>query len=214
MATATRTCGRPISTLLRGPSGGPGGVFVHQQQVGAAVGARFQESAGSAIAASGPPHRGPGVSGCRRRRAVAGLPLRESQRVAEELGARTVAFPAMSTGVCRRPAEGAARIAVEAVRQASALAEEYRFVLFHERAYGHFRRAGEAIDLLIDRERLPGSSLFRAAGMSPCHQAAASRRCAFTVLNALEPATIRTRLPVSSEPPKAQPRRFCRSHHP
>ncbi len=43
---------------------------------------------------------------------------RESLRVADELGARTVAFPAISTGVYRWPMDDAARIAVETVRAA------------------------------------------------------------------------------------------------
>ncbi|MDT9698123.1 O-acetyl-ADP-ribose deacetylase [Streptomyces sp. P17] len=63
---------------------------------------------------------------------------RESLRVADELGARTVAFPAISTGVYRWPVEDAARIAVEAVRTAETSVEEVTFVLFDERAYGAF----------------------------------------------------------------------------
>lgn len=63
---------------------------------------------------------------------------RESLRVADELGARTVAFPAISTGVYRWPMEDAARIAVETVRAAETAVEEVRFVLFDERAYAAF----------------------------------------------------------------------------
>ncbi|MFF7022859.1 O-acetyl-ADP-ribose deacetylase [Streptomyces klenkii] len=63
---------------------------------------------------------------------------RESLRVADELGAKTVAFPAISTGVYRWPVEDAARIAVETVRQAETNVEEVRFVLFDERAYEAF----------------------------------------------------------------------------
>ncbi|MBD0841690.1 MULTISPECIES: O-acetyl-ADP-ribose deacetylase [unclassified Streptomyces] len=63
---------------------------------------------------------------------------RESLRVADELGARTVAFPAISTGVYRWPIEDAARIAVETVRAATTSVEEVRFVLFDERAYDAF----------------------------------------------------------------------------
>ncbi|MFF4754474.1 O-acetyl-ADP-ribose deacetylase [Streptomyces sp. NPDC002514] len=63
---------------------------------------------------------------------------RESLRVADALGARTVAFPAISTGVYRWPMEDAARIAVETVRAAETEVEEVRFVLFDERAYGAF----------------------------------------------------------------------------
>ncbi|WP_329544727.1 O-acetyl-ADP-ribose deacetylase [Streptomyces sp. NBC_01356] len=63
---------------------------------------------------------------------------RESLRVADELGARTVAFPAISTGVFRWPMEEAARVAVETVRDAETAVEEVRFVLFDERAYKAF----------------------------------------------------------------------------
>ncbi|WP_030242373.1 MULTISPECIES: O-acetyl-ADP-ribose deacetylase [unclassified Streptomyces] len=63
---------------------------------------------------------------------------RESLRIADELGARTVAFPAISTGVYRYPIEDAARIAVDAVRAAKTDVEEVRFVLFDERAYEAF----------------------------------------------------------------------------
>lgn len=63
---------------------------------------------------------------------------RESLRVADELGARTVAFPAISTGVYRWPMEDAARIAVATVRAAETGVEEVRFVLFDEAAYGAF----------------------------------------------------------------------------
>lgn len=68
---------------------------------------------------------------------------RESLRVADELGARTVAFPAISTGVYGWPIDDGARIAVETVRAAHTAVEEVRFVLFDERAYevfaGHVR---------------------------------------------------------------------------
>ncbi|MFJ8148115.1 O-acetyl-ADP-ribose deacetylase [Streptomyces sp. NPDC096094] len=63
---------------------------------------------------------------------------RESLRVADELGARTVAFPAISTGVYRWPMDDAARIAVTAVREADTEVEEVRFVLFDDRAHAAF----------------------------------------------------------------------------
>ncbi|MFD8225813.1 O-acetyl-ADP-ribose deacetylase [Streptomyces massasporeus] len=63
---------------------------------------------------------------------------RESLRVAAELGARTVAFPAISTGVYGWPLDDGARIAVETVRAADTPVEEVRFVLFDERAYEAF----------------------------------------------------------------------------
>ena len=63
---------------------------------------------------------------------------RESLRVADELGARTVAFPAISTGVYRWPLDDAARIAVETVRGTETSVTEARFVLFDARAYEAF----------------------------------------------------------------------------
>ncbi|GAB2330376.1 O-acetyl-ADP-ribose deacetylase [Streptomyces griseoincarnatus] len=66
---------------------------------------------------------------------------RESLRVAGELGARTVAFPAISTGVYRRPLDDAARIAVDTVRTTDTSVEEITFVLFDERAYEAFAAA-------------------------------------------------------------------------
>jgi O-acetyl-ADP-ribose deacetylase (regulator of RNase III) len=63
---------------------------------------------------------------------------RESLRVADELGARTVAFPAVSAGIYGWPMDDAARIAVETVRTTKTDVEEIRFVLFDERAYEAF----------------------------------------------------------------------------
>ncbi|MCV2463798.1 O-acetyl-ADP-ribose deacetylase [Streptomyces sp. ICN988] len=63
---------------------------------------------------------------------------RESLRVADELGARTVAFPAISTGVYRWPLDDAARIAVDTVGTAETSVTEVRFVLFDDRAYEAF----------------------------------------------------------------------------
>jgi O-acetyl-ADP-ribose deacetylase (regulator of RNase III) len=60
--------------------------------------------------------------------------------VADELGARTVAFPAISTGIYGYPLEEAAPIAVAAVRAAETQVEEVRFVLFGDDAYRAFER--------------------------------------------------------------------------
>jgi O-acetyl-ADP-ribose deacetylase (regulator of RNase III) len=64
--------------------------------------------------------------------------FRSSLAVADELGARTVAFPAISTGVYRWPVDDAARIALETVRATDTRVEEVRFVLFDQRAYDAF----------------------------------------------------------------------------
>lgn len=70
---------------------------------------------------------------------------RESLRVAAELGARTVAFPAISTGVYRWPLADAARIAVATVRETAdpERFDEVRFVLFGQEAYDAFAAAVE-----------------------------------------------------------------------
>ena len=65
----------------------------------------------------------------------------ESLRVADELEASTVAFPAISTGVYGYPIDEAARVAVEAVRTADTSVREVRFVLFDASAHTAFARA-------------------------------------------------------------------------
>jgi O-acetyl-ADP-ribose deacetylase len=70
--------------------------------------------------------------------------FRNSLAVADELGARTVAFPAISTGVYRWPVDDAARIALEAVRASDTRVAEVRFVLFDQRAYDAFAAQASA----------------------------------------------------------------------
>jgi O-acetyl-ADP-ribose deacetylase (regulator of RNase III) len=64
---------------------------------------------------------------------------RRSLEVARELGARTLAFPAISCGIYGYPPELAAEIAVGAVRGHGL--EFVRFVLFNELVYEAFARA-------------------------------------------------------------------------
>src|SRR5262245_59393569 len=66
---------------------------------------------------------------------------REALRVADELGARTVAFPAVSAGIYGWPIDSAADIAVETVASATTDVEEVRFVLFNDEALVQFQRA-------------------------------------------------------------------------
>ncbi|MEW1840034.1 O-acetyl-ADP-ribose deacetylase [Nonomuraea angiospora] len=63
---------------------------------------------------------------------------RESLRVADTLEARSVAFPAISTGIYGWPMDDAARIALDTVRQADTSVEDVRFVLFDSAAYAVF----------------------------------------------------------------------------
>jgi O-acetyl-ADP-ribose deacetylase (regulator of RNase III) len=65
----------------------------------------------------------------------------EALRVADGLGAVTVAFPAISTGVYGYPLDEAAPVAISAVRGADTRVEEVRFVLFGREAYRAFERA-------------------------------------------------------------------------
>jgi O-acetyl-ADP-ribose deacetylase (regulator of RNase III) len=67
---------------------------------------------------------------------------RRSLELAAELGCRTVAFPAISTGIYGYPLEPAARIAIAAARAAAAPPIELvRFVLFDDDAFDVFRCA-------------------------------------------------------------------------
>ena len=65
----------------------------------------------------------------------------ESLRVADQLGARIVAFPAISTGVYGYPLEEAAAVSIRAVRDAETAVDEVRFVLFDEGSHAAFERA-------------------------------------------------------------------------
>jgi O-acetyl-ADP-ribose deacetylase (regulator of RNase III) len=66
---------------------------------------------------------------------------RESLEVADELGAASVAFPAVSAGIFGWPIDDAARIAVTTVRATPTRLTDVRFVLFTSEAYRAFERA-------------------------------------------------------------------------
>lgn len=68
---------------------------------------------------------------------------REALRLADELSAASIAFPAVSTGAYRYPLDEAAQVAVRAVRDTETGLEEIRFVLFTDDALEAFRRAVE-----------------------------------------------------------------------
>jgi O-acetyl-ADP-ribose deacetylase (regulator of RNase III) len=63
---------------------------------------------------------------------------RQSLIIADELGARTVAFPAISAGVYGWPLDDAARIAVDTVRSCDTAVAEVTFVLFGRQAFDAF----------------------------------------------------------------------------
>ena len=70
---------------------------------------------------------------------------RNALRVADELDAAVVAFPAISTGVYRWPLDSAARIAIDTVRAAATRVVEARFVLLHQPAYATFRAYADGV---------------------------------------------------------------------
>ncbi len=65
---------------------------------------------------------------------------RRALEVAGELGARSIAFPAISTGVYGYPREEAARIAVETIRQAGGAMELVRLVAFDDEMLSLYQR--------------------------------------------------------------------------
>jgi O-acetyl-ADP-ribose deacetylase (regulator of RNase III) len=72
---------------------------------------------------------------------------RRSLEVAEGLGCRTVAFPALSTGIYGYPLEKAAPVAIAAVRAFDTRFDEIRFVVLDDalrRVFEHAAQGGEA----------------------------------------------------------------------
>ena len=71
---------------------------------------------------------------------------RRSLEVADEIGAKSVAFPAISTGAFGFPADAAAQIAVRTIRSTPTEVEAVRLVAFDRRTLdlydGALRRAG------------------------------------------------------------------------
>jgi len=64
---------------------------------------------------------------------------RQSLRVAESLGVRTIAFPAISTGIYRYPREEAAEIAVRETQGAVDLFDRILLVAFDEETFELYR---------------------------------------------------------------------------
>lgn len=65
---------------------------------------------------------------------------RRCLEVADEVGARSVAFPAISTGAYGYPPADAAAVAVDSVRSSPSAVEEVTFVAFDDRTLEFYRR--------------------------------------------------------------------------
>ena len=65
---------------------------------------------------------------------------RRSLAIADELGCRSIAFPAIATGIYGFPGEPAAQVAIGTVRSTSTRVHLVRFVLFDEDSLGIYRR--------------------------------------------------------------------------
>ena len=68
---------------------------------------------------------------------------RACMKLAAEKGARTIAFPSISTGVYGYPVDEAAPIAIRTVGEHLESVDRATFVLFDERTHGAFQRALE-----------------------------------------------------------------------
>ncbi len=65
---------------------------------------------------------------------------RRSLQVADEVGAKSVAFPAISTGIYDYPSEAAARIAIETVRSSDTQVDKVLLVAYDITTYELYRR--------------------------------------------------------------------------
>ena len=95
---------------------------------------------------------GPVFSPVHDRGAVLASCYTESLRAADEVGARSVAFPAVSAGAYGWPAHDAARIAVAAVHRAASQVAEVRFVVFTAEMHETFDQALRS----MNRDGRPG----------------------------------------------------------
>lgn len=78
---------------------------------------------------------GPNHAAGQRDRSLLVSCYRRCLEVADELGARTVAFPLISAGIYGWPREDAIRVAVETIRGSRSAVEEARLVAFGPTAY-------------------------------------------------------------------------------
>jgi O-acetyl-ADP-ribose deacetylase len=84
---------------------------------------------------------GPVYAKSQDRSALLAAAYRSSLRVADEIGAASLAFPAVSAGIYGWPLDSAAAIAVSTVRDTPSRVAEARFVLFSPDVYAAFERA-------------------------------------------------------------------------
>ncbi|MGB8022007.1 MAG: O-acetyl-ADP-ribose deacetylase [Candidatus Nanopelagicales bacterium] len=91
---------------------------------------------------------GPRYSGRRTDAELLADAYRNSLAVARELGARSIAFPSVSTGIYGYPVEEAAPIALGCAQAAADL--EVTFVLFSEGVLESFRTAAEQLGIPVD----------------------------------------------------------------
>ena len=94
---------------------------------------------------------GPVYSRSEDRSALLASSYAEALRVATGLAARSIAFPAISSGAYGWPIEDAARVAVSTVASSSTAVELVRFVLFSDVALGAFAHALDVV-----RQQTPG----------------------------------------------------------
>ena len=84
---------------------------------------------------------GPNFAAGQRDRSLLTSCYRRSLEVADELGARSVAFPLISAGIYGWPKEDAIAAAVETIRAARTSVEEVRIVAFDEATFGQVAAA-------------------------------------------------------------------------
>jgi O-acetyl-ADP-ribose deacetylase (regulator of RNase III) len=84
---------------------------------------------------------GPVFSGSERDRQLLRACHRSCLAMADELGARSLAFPAISCGIYGYPPDQAAQVALDAVMDAETEVEEIQFVLFDQEMLEVFRAA-------------------------------------------------------------------------
>jgi O-acetyl-ADP-ribose deacetylase len=88
---------------------------------------------------------GPVFSRSEDRTALLASCYRNALAVADELGARSVAFPAVSAGIYGWPMASAADVAVGTVAATPTSVEDVRFVLFTDDALAEFQRAHRSV---------------------------------------------------------------------